>query len=122
MTPAPVVRVRSSSGVMGRRNMKRSLQEIENHFIQQGFRGKRLEAKLGKDQEYLKLLKQRKNNLKSSLQVKTVDRKRYVLSINEDLEILDRIYKLESKRLSEIDKKIVKLIRTQLEHDWRRPL
>lgn len=50
------------------------------------------------------------------------DKKRYVLSTDEDWEILGKIYQLEKKKLSTEDKKFVTFLRTQLERDWRTPI
>ncbi len=54
--------------------------------------------------------------------VRLGDKKRYVLEKKGDYQILKRIYQLEKKKLSAVDKQVVKLIRTQLRHDWRMPL
>ncbi len=54
--------------------------------------------------------------------VKPTDKKRYVLGEKRDYLILDKIYKLEKQKLSPDEKKMLKLIRTQLEADWRKPL
>jgi len=56
------------------------------------------------------------------LRVRPQDKKRYVLADKKDFEILEKIYKLESKSLSPEDEKLVKLARTQLERNWRTPL
>jgi len=40
----------------------------------------------------------------------------------KDYEILAKVYELEEKDSSEQDKELVKLIKTQLEKDWRTPL
>lgn len=50
------------------------------------------------------------------------DKKRYVLKEDRDYKILGLVYELEKCKLSAEDKLIVALIRTQLEHDWRKPL
>lgn len=50
------------------------------------------------------------------------DKKRYVLKEDRDYQILGEIYKLEKCKLSAEDKRMVELIRTQLEYDWRKPL
>ena len=56
------------------------------------------------------------------MKVKPEDKKKYLLLEDQDYEILEKIYKLEKKQLSSEDKKLVKLLRTQLERDWRTPL
>ncbi|MBU2616435.1 MAG: hypothetical protein KKB79_00425 [Nanoarchaeota archaeon] len=40
----------------------------------------------------------------------------------EDFAILNKIRELEKRKLSLRDKEVVKLIRTQLEKNWRAPL
>ncbi|MBI2096566.1 MAG: hypothetical protein HYT40_00165 [Candidatus Sungbacteria bacterium] len=50
------------------------------------------------------------------------DKKKYILKERRDYQILEMIYLLEKRKLSLEDKKIVNLIRTQLEDDWRKPL
>lgn len=102
--------------------MKKSLQQIEDYYIQKGLRGYRLRILLEKDAEYQRLLKERRRKLTKRLKVKEKDLQRYVLSTDQDYEILGKIYQLEGKELSEDDRKLVKFIRTQLEHDWREAL
>ncbi|MBI3335805.1 MAG: Type 1 glutamine amidotransferase-like domain-containing protein [Candidatus Portnoybacteria bacterium] len=60
--------------------------------------------------------------LVKKVKITTKDKKRYVLSTDEDWEILGKIYQLEKKKLSTEDKKFVTFIRTQLERDWRTPI
>ena len=50
------------------------------------------------------------------------ERKKYVLSDKKDLIILQKIKFLEKKKLCKEDKETLKLIRTQLEKNWRTPL
>lgn len=99
-----------------------SLQEIEDYYVNKGFKGQKLKKALENDKNFLALLNKRKKQLKGSLKVKEKDKKEYVLSTNSDYEILEKIYWLEKIKLSEKDKKLVKLIRTQLRPDWRSPL
>ena len=54
--------------------------------------------------------------------VKPQDRKKYLLKEDRDFQILEKIYQLEKYKLSSEDVRVVKLIRTQLEDDWRKPL
>ncbi|MDP2944675.1 MAG: hypothetical protein Q8N57_03895 [bacterium] len=56
------------------------------------------------------------------LKINERDKKRYVLSEERDYIILKKIYQLEKYKLSITKKGILNLIRTQLEHDWRKPL
>jgi hypothetical protein len=50
------------------------------------------------------------------------DKKKYALVTKLDSEILIRIKKLEKKKLSKEDKRMLKFIKTQLEYNWRKPL
>jgi hypothetical protein len=50
------------------------------------------------------------------------EKKRYVMPESRDFEILFKIKALEKKRPCQEDKRMIKLIRTQLEKDWRKPL
>ncbi len=50
------------------------------------------------------------------------EKKRYVLSKPEDLKILVMCKQLEKQKLLKEDKNIVRLIKSQLEDDWRKPL
>jgi len=45
-----------------------------------------------------------------------------VLSLDIDFEILAKCKQLEKLNLSKEDKFLVKLIKSQLEYDWREPL
>ena len=54
--------------------------------------------------------------------ITALDRKKYVLGDEEDLAILGKVKLLEMKKLENKDKEILKLIKTQLEKDWRKPL
>jgi ATP phosphoribosyltransferase regulatory subunit HisZ len=56
------------------------------------------------------------------LKIKAKDKKRYPLKEAGDYKILEKIYELEKCKLSLGDKKILNLVRTQLENDWRKPL
>lgn len=98
---------------------KKSLQAIEDYYYQKGLRGDRLRQATENDRQYVKFLKERHSKLMSKLKVKASDKKRYNLSTDLDYEILGKIYQLEKKNLSSKDKVIVKLIRTQLERNWR---
>jgi len=52
----------------------------------------------------------------------TAEKKRYVLSKGADFEILSRVKELEKADLTNEDKHLTKLIRTQLEADWRKTI
>ena len=58
----------------------------------------------------------------NKLKLSEYERKRYVLKDKEDFIILDKIKEIEKFKLNNNDKGIVKLIRTQLERNWRKSL
>lgn len=60
--------------------------------------------------------------MKKSLTISKNDRKKYVLKEMIDEEILTKCKMLETMSLEKQDKSLVKLIKTQLEDDWRTPL
>jgi len=56
------------------------------------------------------------------IKINKKDKKRYVLAEVRDYIILGKIYQLEKCKLSLAEKKIINLVRTQLERDWRKSL
>ena len=50
------------------------------------------------------------------------EKRKYVLSTNQDYKILAKIHQLEKLPLSPDDKELINFIRTQLEDDWRTPI
>ncbi|HIG97196.1 MAG TPA: hypothetical protein HA230_02520 [Candidatus Aenigmarchaeota archaeon] len=50
------------------------------------------------------------------------EKKKYVMSTSEDYEILQKVKKLEKRELTKDDKILIKLVRTQLEREWRKHL
>lgn len=102
--------------------MAKSLQQIEDYYLSQGLDGEALRDALEKDEEYQQLLKERKAVIRNKYGITEEEEKGYVLPNEEDYEILSIVKSLENKSLSESDKEIVKLIRTQLEAEWRKPL
>lgn len=48
--------------------------------------------------------------------------KKYLIDNNTDQKIYDVVKKLEKKKLNKKDKALAKLIKTQLEKDWRKYL
>lgn len=102
--------------------MKQSLQTIEDYYYRKGLRGDKLRQATEKDREYMRILRKRWSRLTKKFAVKLQDRRRYILSTDQDYKILGKIYELERKKLSEKDKSLVKLVRTQLEHHWRTPI
>ena len=101
---------------------KKSLQRIEDFYVNKGYRSDKLSKKLSKDKEYQKLLKERKQRLSKEHKATPSEKKKYVLSTNIDFEILSKCKQLEKQKLSKEKKYWVKLIKSQLEDDWRRPL
>ena len=101
--------------------MEKSLQAIEDSYIRKELSGAKLRKALERDREYQVVLLGRKRRLKK-IKVSKKDQQRYVLSTDQDYKILGTIYQLEKKKLLPEDRRIVALIRTQLEHDWRRAL
>lgn len=60
--------------------------------------------------------------LKKSFSLTKTEQKKYVMSTNEDYEILQKVKKLEKLKLTKEEKMLVWLIKTQLEHEWRKYL
>jgi hypothetical protein len=56
------------------------------------------------------------------IKITSNDKKKYALKTKKDIEILSKIQRLELKKLSKESKKIINFIKSQLEHDWRKPL
>ena len=50
------------------------------------------------------------------------ERKKYVLTTEQDYEILEKCKTLKKQKLSKADKETVKLIETQLKREWRKAL
>jgi hypothetical protein len=101
---------------------RKSLQQIEDFYINSGYRGNELCKVLAKDKEYQKLLKERKQKLTKRFGVTQTEKRKYVLSTNNDFEILAKCKQLEKLKLSKEDRLLVKVIKTQLEDDWRKSL
>ncbi len=102
--------------------MAKSLQQIEDYYLTQGLTGEALRKALKSDGEYQEIWKERKKQIRNKLDISDEDEEKYILSRQEDYEILSRVRELESKPLSDVDKEFVELIRTQLEEEWRTPL
>jgi len=56
------------------------------------------------------------------MKITSYEKRKYLLKEKNDLVMLSKIKKLEKYQLNEKDKEIIKLIRTQLEKEWRIPL
>ncbi len=65
---------------------------------------------------------ERKKKLKKSFKLTKSEKEKYALSLDKDWEILKACKGLEKKKLNSEDKKMVSLIRSQLEVEWRKPL
>lgn len=102
--------------------MKKSLQKIEDYYIRKGFRGDNLRKVLEKDKEYQKILSERKKRLTQKFKINLKEKGKYVLSTDEDYEILGKIHQLEKRKLSSENKRIIDFIKTQLQLDWRTPI
>ena len=77
---------------------------------------------LKKDKEYQRLLKQKKQKLSNKIKITVSEKKKYVLSTDVDFDILNKCKKLLKQNLTKEDRSLVKLIVSQLELDWRKPL
>ncbi len=99
-----------------------NLDEIAEFYISRGYKDHKLRQVLEKDKEYQKLIKARKNKLQTETKITNTERKKYVLSVERDFEILKKCKSLEKLKLSNEDKVTVRLIMTQLEADWRKLL
>ena len=96
-----------------------SISEIQHTLIAQGLRGEKLRHAIGDNKEYQRIMKRRVSKLVTKNK-KVSDK--YVMSVNDDFEIMNLIKQLEKKKLSKSDREVIKLLKTQLEHDWRLPL
>ncbi len=56
------------------------------------------------------------------MKITNYEKKMYVLKDKNDLVILTKVNRLESKKLSKQDREIVRLIKSQLKIKWRLPL
>ena len=100
----------------------KSAQSIEDFYVGRGYRGDRLRKALQADKEYQETLKRKRGKLTSRVKTTRAEQQRYVLSIDTDFAILSRCKKMEKQSLSSDDRRLVRLIKSQLEQDWRKPL
>ncbi len=98
---------------------KRTPQEIEDCYVNQGYTGEALRKILGSDREWLGLIAERRGKQAAQAPLTTSEREKYVMSTDKDYLILSKIKQLETLNLAREDKLLMGLIRTQLEHDWR---
>lgn len=102
--------------------MARSLQQIGDFYLSQGFKGEELRKALAEDFEFQQLLKEKKAEIRDKFGITKEEEKEFLLPNGEDYEVLSIVKNLESKDLSDNDREIVTLIKTQLRADWREPL
>ncbi len=98
------------------------MQKIEDYYVSQGLKGEELRAALENDTRYQTLLKERKALIKNKFSITDQEEKDYLLPNEEDYEILSKVKFLEGKELTDHDKEILSLIKTQLKDDWRSPI
>lgn len=60
--------------------------------------------------------------MKKKHNITAYERKKYVLATAMDIEILEKCKQLEKKQLVKEERTLVKLIKAQLEDDWRASL
>lgn len=101
---------------------RKSLQEIEDFYISHDYVGEKLRRILLKDKDYLKLLKERKQQLTKRTTLTKTEKRKYVMSTDKDYEILSKVKQLEKLNLDKEEKFLVRFILTQLEQDWRKGL
>lgn len=104
------------------KDVNTSLQKIEDFYLNQNIKGENLRNSLQNDEEYQKLLLEKKAIIKNKYGIDETEESNYVLPTEADYEILADIKFLEKKELSQEDVVVVKLIKTQLLDDWRSPL
>lgn len=98
------------------------MQQIEDFYSSKGYSGAGLRAVLLRDKDYTKLLRERKQKVRKKATPTKSEIKKYVLSTEKDYTILKKIKELEKEKLNKQEKHLIKLIKSQLEYDWRKPL
>ena len=101
--------------------MPMTLSSIQDAYYRKGYRGARLRAALARNPAYRRLV----TVLRTESGARSASRRelgRYVLSEAQDMDILQLVKRLERRHLSASERAILRLIRTQLEADWRTPL
>ncbi len=101
---------------------KKSLQQIADYYIRQGLSGEKLRQAFWADKEYQEILRERKAILQQKFDISSEEEHKYVLSTDQDYEILGKIHQLEKIELSDTDGELVAFVKTQLEDDWREPI
>ena len=102
--------------------MAKSLQQIEDYYISQGLKGEELRKALENDAGFQRLLREKKVLIRNKYGITEEEEKNYLLPNDEDYEMLSMVKTLENNGLSDNDKEIVELIKTQLRAEWRGPL
>lgn len=100
----------------------KSLQEIEDFYMARGYTGAALRQVLMRDTRYQKMVKERKRKLTRQFRLTQFERKKYLLSTDADFDILAGCRQLERLKPAPEDRRLVRLIKAQLEHEWRKSL
>ena len=98
-------------------NQVKELKELKNQvhdYVEAG------EVWREKDKEWKFLVEERSKKLDKNFSLNNLEKRKYVMSTNEDYEILKKIKLLEKLKLTKEDKVLVRLMKTQLEFDWRK--
>lgn len=74
------------------------------------------------DKDFQSALAEKKQQIGNKYGVNKEDEKKYLLPLEVDYEILSKIKELETKQLNDEDSRLVKVIKAQLEEEWRKPL
>ncbi|MBU0898389.1 MAG: hypothetical protein KKB03_00630 [Nanoarchaeota archaeon] len=98
----------------------KSLLEIADFYRKLGYRGTRLREAIQQDEDYQDILKKRAIELKNKFKITPDEKKRYVLSLDDDYEILAKCKQLEKMNLTKEDTEFIEFIKTQLEFDYRK--
>jgi len=67
-------------------------------------------------------MKKKQQSLTKSFPLTKTERKHYVMSTDEDYEILGKVRQLEKLKLTKEERFLVWLVKTQLEPEWRKYL
>lgn len=102
--------------------MKKSLQEIEDYYINRGLSGEKLRLALKDDKEYQKLLADKKSKISKKYGISKEEQEKYVLATEQDYEILSRCNKLLGRDISQSDRELVGFIKSQLLDEWRKSI
>lgn len=97
--------------------------KIYEKYYQKGLRGDKLKMALKRDKTYSAAMeKARKEAAKKGFAVSKADLEKYPLVKLFDFEILYKCRQAQKRKISAEDRRMVKIILSQLEYDWRRPL